>query len=331
MTYLIITILISLSALFSGLTIGLLGLDKSEIERKMRLGDKRAEKIYSVRKNGNLLLVTLLLGNVLVNSVLSVFLGDKFSGILAVLFSTILIVIFGEILPQAVFYRHALSVGYYFVPIVKVFIYILYPISWLFSKALDYFLGMERDTIWTKKEIQEIIKIHENSTESDIDHDEEKIVLGALSFSEKKAKEVMTPRSVVFAVEEGQILDTKLLVEMKKTGLTRIPVFREDLDNVVGVLNVKSLINLEEGKRVYDIYFRNKIFPVSESDNLDDVLNQFVKKKIHMAYVVNEHKTLLGIVTLEDLIEEILSEEIVDETDVYVDMREESRKNSGKK
>jgi metal transporter CNNM len=129
MTYLIIFILILFSALFSGLTIGLLGLDKSELERKIKIGDKLALKIYSVRKNGNLLLVTLLLGNVLVKSILSVYLGDMFSGVVAVLASTALIVIFCEILPQAIFYRHAMKIGVYFVPVVKLFQLILFPIS----------------------------------------------------------------------------------------------------------------------------------------------------------------------------------------------------------
>jgi len=129
MNYLIIIILILFSALFSGLTIGFLGLDKTELERKKNLGDKRAIRIARVRKNGNLLLVVLLLGNVVVNSILSVFLGDKFSGVIAVLVSTALIVLVGEILPQAIFYRHALSVGYYFVPIVRFFIFILYPLA----------------------------------------------------------------------------------------------------------------------------------------------------------------------------------------------------------
>ncbi len=121
MDYLIIFILILFSAIFSGLTIGFLGLDKSELSRKAKLGNRKAAKIITIRKNGNFLLVVLLLGNVLVNSILSVFLGDKFSGLVAVIASTALIVIFGEILPQAIFYRHALSIGYYFVPIVRFF------------------------------------------------------------------------------------------------------------------------------------------------------------------------------------------------------------------
>ena len=321
MDYLIIVILIFFSALFSGLTIGFLGLDKSELQRKAKLGDKRAQKIYTVRKDGNLLLITLLLGNVAVNSILSVFLGDKFSGIIAVLVSTALILTFGEILPQAIFYRYALSVGYFFVPIVKFFIILFYPISWLFAKSLDFLLGKEEDTIWSKREIKEIIRSHQNSSESDIDKDEEQIVLGALSFSDKKVSEVMTPKKAVFLLEESELLDRKKLVEIKKTGLTRIPVYRDDADNIVGVLNVKSLIDLSEGKRVYDLCSKNKIFEVGENERLDNLLNKFIKRKTHMAYVTNEHKTFLGIITLEDLIEEIINRQIVDETDVYVDMR----------
>jgi metal transporter CNNM len=245
MTYLIILILILFSALFSGLTIGLLGLDKSELEIKMKTGDKRAVKIYSVRKNGNLLLVTLLLGNVLVNSILSVYLGDMFSGLIAVIFSTALIVVFGEILPQAIFYRHAMLIGMYFVPVVKLFQLIFFPVAWPIAKILDKFLGEERMTVLSKEEMSEMIKSHEDSVESEIDNDEESILLGALSFSDKKVKEIMTPKNVVFMLEENEILDDRVLTEVKNSGFSRIPIYQEKEDKIVGVLNVKSLINLD--------------------------------------------------------------------------------------
>lgn len=326
MDYLIITILIFFSALFSGLTIGFLGLDITELLRKKKLGNKKAGKIITIRKNGNFLLVVLLLGNVLVNSVLAVFLGDKFSGVAAVAVSTTLIVVFGEILPQAVFYRHALSIGYYFVPVVRLFQFIFFPIAYPVAKILDYFLGSEKETIWSKNEIKEIIKHHEDSADSEIDGDEENILLGALSFSDKKVAQVMTPKSVVFNIEENEILDHRNLSEIKRNGFSRIPVYRENEDNIVGALNVKSLIDLGEGKRVYDIYNRNKILQVLEDENLDSVLAKFILKKTHIAYVTNMHKTFLGIITMEDIVEEILSTEIVDETDNFVDMRQESEK-----
>ena len=151
--------------------------------------------------------------------------------------------------------------------------------------------------------------------------------MGALTFSDKKVKQIMTPKSVVFKIEENEILDKKNLVEIKKNGFSRIPVFQEKEDNIVRVLNVKSLIVLGKGKRVYDIYFRNKILEVSEYEKLDLLLNKFIKKKTHIAFVVNKHKTFLGIITIEDIMEEIISREIVDETDNFVDMRKESQKN----
>ncbi len=326
MDYLIIIVLIILSGLFSGLTIGFLGLNKSELQRKIKIGDKKARKIYNVRKNGNQLLVTLLLGNVMVNSVLSIFLGGLFSGVIAVLVSTLLIVIFGEILPQAVFYRHAMKIGYYFVPVINFFNYILYPITKPASLVLDKFLGEEQGTIWSKRELEEIIKDHEDSSESELDEDEENIVIGALTFSDKKVKEVMTPKNVTYRIEEDAILDTQLLTEIKQNGFTRIPIFREEDDEIVGVLNVKSLINIKEGRKVYDLYDRKKIFGINEDDKLDKLMNKFISRKNHIAYVKNIHGTFLGLVTMEDVIEEIINREIVDETDNFEDMREESKR-----
>lgn len=328
MTYLIIIILILFSALFSGLTIGLLGLDKSELERKIKIGDKLALKIYSVRKNGNLLLVTLLLGNVLINSILSVYLGQMFSGLIAVIASTALIVVFGEILPQAIFYRYAMQIGVYFIPVVKLFQFLFYPVAWPIAKILDKFLGEERMTVMSKKEMSEMIKSHEDSDESEIDNDEEDILLGALTYSDKKVKEIMTPKNVVYSIEENEILDRRKLTEIQQTGFSRIPIYSENKDKMVGVINVKSLINLEDGNKAYDIYFRKKIFQVNEDEKLDDLLNSFINKKAHIAYVTNIHGTFLGIVTMEDLIEEIIQKEIIDETDQYEDMRKESKKNN---
>lgn len=325
MSYLIIIISILLSAFFSGITIGFLGLKKTELQSKIKAGNKRVQKIYDVRKNGNLLLITLLLGNVLINSILSVFLNSMFSGVIAVITSTALIVIFGEILPQAIFYRHALNIGYYFVPIVRFFIFIFFPIAWPLSKILDLILGEEEETIWSKREMKEMIKIHEDSEDSEIDRDEEKILLGALSFSDKRVKEIMTPKNVVFSLEESEKLDENVLNEIKYSGFSRIPVYSEEKDNIVAVLNVKSLINLDDGKRVKDVQLEGKIFEIDEDTKLDVLLNIFIQRKSHIAYVVDEYKTFLGVVTMEDLLEEILKMEIMDETDKHRDMRQYSK------
>ena len=111
LNYLIVAFLVLLSGAFSGLTLGFFSLNLTSLERKMKLGDKRAKKVYPIRKNGNLLLCTLLLGNVAVNSTMAIFLGTIASGVIAGIVSTALIVIFGEIIPQAVFSRFALTLG----------------------------------------------------------------------------------------------------------------------------------------------------------------------------------------------------------------------------
>lgn len=316
----VIVLLVLLSGLFSGLTLGLLGLDKSELERKIKLGDKKAKKVYSVRKKGNLLLSTLLLGNVAVNSTIAILLGGVASGVIAGIVSTGLIVIFGEILPQAFISRYALDVGARTVWLVKIFIFVLYPVCWPISKTLDKMLGDEMGTIWSKRELKEIIKHHRRSGKSKVDKDEERIVLGALSFSDKVVKDVKIPRSKVFKVGISEVIDKKLLLKMKKSGFSRFPVYGKVIDDIKGTLFLKNLIGVSEGKKVRDVYSKKKLF-VYEDDKLDKVLRKFIKMKIHLAVVLNKDKEFEGVISLEDITEEIFNLEIVDEDDVFVDIQ----------
>jgi len=154
----IITSLIILSGLFSGLTLSLMSLNKYELKRKADLGDSNAAKVYPIRSKGNLLLCTLLVGNVLVNSVLSVFLGGMMKGAIAIGISTTLITIFGEILPQASFSKHALKVGARLSILVNVIMFILYPVCKPIACILDKLLGTEMNTIYSKKELKAIIE-----------------------------------------------------------------------------------------------------------------------------------------------------------------------------
>ena len=325
MDYIIVICLVLLSGLFSGLTLGLLSLDKNELERKISLGNKAAKKVYAVRKRGNLLLCTLLLGNVAVNSTLAIFLGNIASGVVAGLIATGLIVVFGEIIPQATFARYALQVGARTAWIVKFFIIILYPIcgpiAWILNKAL----GDEMPSIYSKKELIEIVKEHGGSKKSDVDDDEERIIEGALSYSDKTVEQVMTPRTVVYALEVNAALNKTRLREIKKEGFTRIPVYRDEIDNIVGILYAKDLIDIKLGRKVSTIYKKQKILTVPSEQKLDQLLNMFIASKVHLAFVVDEYRGLDGVVSLEDIIEEILKREIVDESDRTADMRKKAR------
>ncbi len=157
MDYFIVIILVLFSGLFSGLTLGFFSLNKDDLQRKSDLGDAKAKKIYEVRRKGNLLLTTLLVGNVAVNATLSIFLGSIASGFVAGLTATGLIVIFGEIVPQASFSRYALVLGAKFAWIVKVFIFILLPVCWPIAWILDKMLGEEMPNVYSKRELIKLI------------------------------------------------------------------------------------------------------------------------------------------------------------------------------
>jgi metal transporter CNNM len=320
MTYFIVIILVVLSGIFSGLTLGLLSLDKAELERKIALGNKDAKRVYSVRRRGNLLLCTLLIGNVAVNSTLAIFLGSIASGFIAGLVATGLIVIFGEIIPQATFSRYALKVGAKTAWLVKIFIIVFFVICYPIAWVLDKVLGDEMTTIYSKKELMKIVEEHRSAKESDIDEDENRIISGALSYSDKTAEQIMTPRVVIFALEEKTRIDHRLLEKIKHKGFTRIPVYRGSIDEVVGILYVKDLIGLEMGTKVGNIC-RRKVQQVEKDILLDDLLNKFIKTKTHLALVIGEYGGMSGVVTLEDVIEEVLRREIVDEDDQAVDMQ----------
>ncbi len=324
MNYIIIIFLVSLSGLFSGLTLGLLSLNKSELKRKISLGNLHAKKVYTVRKKGNLLLCTLLLGNVGVNSALAVFLGEIASGFMAGLIATGLIVIFGEIIPQASFSRYALQLGAKTAWLVKIFIIILWPICAPIAWILDKILGEEMASVYSRKELMKIIEEHENSKDSKLDADEERILKGALSYSDKTVEEIMTPRTVLFALEENKILDKTLLNKIKNEGFTRVPVYRKYIDNIVGILFIKDLIAIRPNTKLKNIYRKKKMVKSFRKEKLDITFNKFIKSKAHMAIVKNKYHGLEGIITLEDVVEEILKIEIIDESDKVPDMQKKA-------
>jgi metal transporter CNNM len=329
MTYFIVAILIAFSALFSGLTLGLMGLDSFELKRKRDLGNVDATKVYPIRKRGNELLTALLLGNVAVNSVLAIFLGSIASGLIAGIISTALIFIFGEIIPQAVISRHALSFGSKTAPIVRVLLFILSPITKPISWILDKMLGDELQTIYSKKELMKIVAEHEDSPDSALDLDEERIILGALSFSDKTAKDIMTPSTVVYSLDESLEVTDELLDTIRENGFSRIPVYKDDKDNITGFIHVRDLVGFKES--TFEKSIDRNMITVSETIKLDLLKNKMLNEHRHIVFVKDEFGAFVGVVSLEDIIEEIIGREIVDEDDEHEDMREYARQVAKKK
>ncbi len=313
--------LLVLAALFSGLNLGLMSLGPHELKRKAELGDKRAKKIYTVRKKGNLLLVTLLLGNVGVNAAIALCLDSVMSGVVAGIVSTLLITVVGEIVPQAIFSRFALNLGSRVVWLVRVFIIVLYPIAGPIAWVLNKAFGEELPTIYSKKELVEIISEHAESKNSGIREDEERIARGAFTFGEKKVKEVMSPRSAVVCLDIEEKLDLKKINLLMKHGYSRYPVIDKENDRVEGILYTHDIIGSKNiNKFVQDVYVK-KVYFINEDESLDIALNVFIKKREKMFIVVNEFAEYVGVVTAEDILEEIVGKEIVDEFDEYDDVR----------
>ena len=318
MDYVVITALLLLSALFSGLNLGLMSLGPHTLKRKKELGDKQAAKVYEIRKNGNLLLVTLLLGNVAVNSILAIYLGSITVGLVAVVASTGLITLFGEIIPQAVFSRHALNLSAKIVWLVRIFIVVLYPICRPISSMLDWALGEELPTIYSRQELVNILEEHSESTDSEIKSHEEQIARGALTYGEKTIKQVMTPLAVVSSLSLNQKITKVFIKKIKDSGFARFPVMHNGV--VVGTLYSRDLLGVVRTKKIKDIMHTPVIF-VQQNQALDIALRQFLATKNHLFVVQNQQKKMVGVVTIEDVIEEILGDEIVDEFDQHDDMR----------
>ncbi|HSX02906.1 MAG TPA: hemolysin family protein [Candidatus Saccharimonadia bacterium] len=318
--------LVVLAAIFSGLNLGLMSLDTFELRRKAELGDKDARKVYRVRVRGNLLLVTLLTGNVAAISALSIVLDSVYHGVVAGLLTTVLITVFGEIVPQAIVARYALRIGAQFTGLVRLLMIVLYPVCAPIAWALDRILGDELPTVYSKPELARIIEEHRDHHESGLDQDEVRIATGALNFGDRLIREVMTPRSVARMLPAEALIDAKFIKELKQAGFSRLPAYRASQDNIIGILYAKDLIGLKLGAKTVAEIARPSVRFVNENDHLDDTLNAFLKSRSHLSVVINEFSEVLGIVTIEDVLEEIIDREIRDEFDQHEDMRQVARK-----
>jgi metal transporter CNNM len=315
--YLISFILLACSALCSGLTLGYFSLNLHTLERRAKHGHKEALAIYPIRKRGNLLLTTLLLGNVAVNTALSVYLGSIVSGLVAGIIATSLIFLFGEIIPQAAFSRHALWFGSTFAPLTRILMIVMLPVTYPIAYLLDKLLGEEMPSLYSKNDLMQIVSDLEESEHSDLDADEERIVHGALQFSHTSVREIMTPKDQVVTYEKNQRINAEFIKIVAESDFSRYPIYSGNEDNIVGILFAKDLIYEEEDIAIYEAKeaFSDLFLKVRPEEKLDVVLGRMLKQKKHMGIVQSKNKQFLGVVTLEDIIEEIIQFEIKDEGD----------------
>ncbi|XP_031628059.1 metal transporter CNNM2 isoform X2 [Contarinia nasturtii] len=337
----IIVCCLCFSALFSGLNLGLMSLDRTELKILRNTGNakerKYAAKIQPVRDHGNFLLCSILLGNVFVNNIFTILLDGLTSGPVAVLCSTLLIVVFGEITPQAICSRHGLAVGAKSIVITKIFMVLTSPLAYPVSKLLDVILGEEIGNVYNRDRLKELVRVTKDV--NDLDKDEVNIISGALEMRRKTVFEVMTHLEDAFMLSIDAILDFDTVTEIMKSGFSRIPVYEGLRHNVQKLLFIKDLALIDPDDntplRTLCEFYQNPCFYVFEDVTLDVIFKQFkAGQQGHMAFVqrVNNegdgdpYYETIGLVTLEDVIEEMIQAEIVDETDVYTDNRNKKKR-----
>jgi metal transporter CNNM len=313
---LLVILLVGLSAICSGLNVALMSLDLQDLKRKAKLGNPDAKRALPLRKNTHLTLSAILLTNVAAVSTSSLVLESALYGLFAGLISTLLIVIFGEILPQAFIVRRSLYFMARFSGFMKLMIFVTYPVAKPLQLLLDNLLKSESPYLQSRQELGIMISEHLGTKESELDNDEVEIIRGALQLSEKRVRDITTPMGIVYWLRPDTLIDAQKIDEIKAAGRSRIPIFNKSKTICYGVLLVKDMVDLDfddDPPLVADLNL-HPTETVGSMTALDTMFRKFITSGTHLLPVEKDDE-IIGIVTIEDLIEEIVGHEIVDETD----------------
>jgi putative hemolysin len=316
--FVLLFVLLLLSGFFSSAETALFSISKAKAIHLAKQKGPTNKLIKKMKADPHRLLTTILIGNNLVNigasamaTAITIDLFESHAVGIATGVMTFLILIFGEIFPKSIATRNNILIA-------RMVIFPLYWLSILFT-PLVVFLNfipkltgkIHKKPIVTEEELMTFVEVVEE--EGGIEEEEKALIENIFEFDDTNASEIMTPRADMFVIDVNEELK---LEEIVKSGFTRIPVIQGDIDHVVGILNIKDLLmhqaTSDEAIDVHKI-MRGPYF-VPENKKLDNLLQQFKKRKQHMAIIVDEHGGVSGLITLEDALEEIVGE-IIDETD----------------
>ncbi|MBR4411778.1 MAG: HlyC/CorC family transporter [Firmicutes bacterium] len=322
MQYIIaIAVLVILSAYFSATETAFTSANRIRLKSLAGDGNKKAKDVLDLSENYDSLLSTILVGNNIVNiamsSLATVFfmqLYPKYGATIATAVITVVVLVFGEISPKSVAKEKAEEFAMISAPLIRIIMVILTPVNWIFSqwkKLLAKLFDVDGARPITEDELLTIVE--EAETEGGIDEGQSELIQNAIEFNEREAWDVLTPRVDIEAIEADEDKEeiAKLFME---TGFSRLPVYEDDMDNILGVLNQKDFHN----------YIRNTDLPVSAyvkpvifvagSMKISQLLKRLQTAKAHIAIIVDEYGGTSGLVTMEDIIEELIGE-IYDEHD----------------
>jgi len=319
-----LVLLLICSALISGAEVAFFGLSQSDVKDIDERKTTRGTIIVKLLERPKKLLATILVANNAINIgvvlLFSIIGETAFAHIelewvrflLEVVVATFLILMFGEILPKVYANRNRLAFAHFMAYPLRVLDFLFSPLS-LPMRSGTLFLHKKLGKQKSSLSVDHLSQALEMTSEGDTTKDEQKILQGIVSFGNTDTKQVMRPRIDIFALSEDMKF-LEVLEDIKKNGYSRIPVFSEHMDNVLGVLYVKDLLPYVDRKTLNWMDLIREPYFVPENKKLDDLLLEFQEKKNHLAIVVDEYGGTSGIVTLEDIIEEIVGD-ISDEFD----------------
>jgi CBS domain containing-hemolysin-like protein len=319
---LLFIICLALSAFFSSSEVALISITRAKVRTLVNEGKKGSGPLSELKEKPNRFLISILIGNNIVNIAaasiatavtISIF-GDIGVGI-ATFVVVILLLIFGEIGPKIYAARHTEKLALRFSKPVLILTKIFSPVIWAIEKVTGRFgtpADMGEPSV-TEEEIKEWIEV--GKEEGTIEQEEREMLYSVLQFSDTIAREIMTPRVDVALIEDSRSL-TEAMQVFNETGFSRLPVYHDVVDNIIGILNIKDVFSTEvSGKKnialkdlMYDAFF------VPETKKIDELLKELQVRKVHMAVVLDEYGSFTGIVTVEDILEELVGD-ILDEFD----------------
>ena len=321
----VIFMCIMMSAYFSATETAFLSINKIRLKTMADDGNKRAAKVLKIADDFDAMISTVLIGNNLVNilasSLATIFFitlftkdgvtNESLATTVSTVALTVVLLIFGEISPKTIAKESPEKFAMFSAPMISALMIIFTPLNFLFiqwKKLLSLIFKAEEDAGITEEELISIIE--EAEEDGNFEKSETDLIKSAIEFNELEVGDIFTPRIDITAVKREATKDDILAV-FKSTGFSRIPVYEEDLDNVIGILYYKDFFT-KEFSSIEEIM--KPVTFVTKNKNVNDLMNELQEKKLHLAVVTDEYGSTAGIVTLEDILEEIVGD-IWDEHD----------------
>jgi len=322
-----ISVLIVLSAFFSGSETALISVSKVHIRHLADSGNKKAAVLIKLLENPEEFLTAILIGNNIVNITAAVLAADAAlrtfgsSGIaIATGVMTLFILVFSEVFPKTLASRHSESISLLVAKPIRTVIYILNPVIWVLTEFINFLIvlfgGKERvkHPFVTEEKIKMMLRVGEK--EGTIEKHEREIIHNVFEFSDSKAIDVMTPKENMVCIEESKTLDTALAL-INESGHSRIPVYKNTFDNIIGMIYAKDFLKFKDSdlSRIKVRQILRPILVVKAGRKISIILKELQQKKMNISVVLDDSKKVIGLVSIEDILEELVGE-IFDEYDI---------------